>query len=59
MAGQKQVCDMKAGKRMTVAQSNEHLRVGNSSAWNANRAGNLDPTRSHLNFEIGKGGVVI
>lgn len=57
MTGQKQVCDMKAGKRMTVAQSNEHLRVGNSSAWNANRAGNLDPTRSHLNFEIGKGGV--
>ena len=58
MAGQKQVCDIRAGKRMTVAQSNEHLRVGNSSAWNANRAGNLDPTRSHLNFEIGKGGVV-
>ena len=58
MAGQKQVCDIRAGKRMTVAQSNEHLRIGNSSAWNANRAGNLDPTRSHLNFEIGKGGVV-
>ncbi len=55
---QKQVCDIRAGKRMTVAQSNEHLRVGNSSAWNANRAGTLDPTRSHLNFEIGKGGVV-
>ena len=58
MAGQKQVCDIRAGKRMTVAQSNEHLRVGNSSAWNANRAGTLDPTRTHLNFEIGKGGIV-
>lgn len=58
MAGQKQVCDIRAGKRMTIAQSNEHLRIGNSSAWNANRAGNLDPTRSHLNFEIGKGGIV-
>lgn len=58
MAGQKQVCDIRAGKRMTVAQSNEHLRVGNSTAWNANRAGTLDPTRSHLNFEIGPGGVV-
>lgn len=58
MAGQKQVCDIRAGKRMTVAQSNEHLRVGDSSAWNANRAGTLDPTRTHLNFEIGKGGVV-
>jgi predicted nucleic acid-binding Zn-ribbon protein len=58
MEGQKQVCDMKAGKRMSVGQSNEHLRIGDLSAWNANRAGNLDPTRTHLNFEIGKGGVV-
>ncbi len=49
---------MKAGKRMTIAQSNEHLRVGDISAFNANRAGNLDPTRTRLNFEIGKGGVV-
>ncbi len=55
---QKQVCDIRAGKRMTIAQSNEHLRVGDMSAFNANRAGNLDPTRTHLNFEIGKGGVV-
>lgn len=55
---QKQVCDTKAGKRMTIAQSNEHLRVGDISAFNANRAGNLDPTRTRLNFEIGKGGVV-
>jgi predicted nucleic acid-binding Zn-ribbon protein len=58
MAGQKQVCDIRAGKRMTVAQSNEHLRIGKSSAWKANIAGNLDETRSHLNFEIGRGGVV-
>lgn len=58
MEGQKQVCDMRAGKRMSVGQSNEHLRIGDSSAWMANRAGNLDPTRAHLNFEIGKGGVV-
>ena len=43
---------------MTIAQSNEHLRVGDISAFNANRAGNLDPTRTRLNFEIGKGGVV-
>lgn len=49
---------MRAGKRMTVAQSNEHLRVGNSSAWKANVAGTLDPTRTHLNFEIGRGGVI-
>jgi len=43
---------------MTIAQSNEHLRVGDISAFNANRAGNLDLTRTRLNFEIGKGGVV-
>ena len=55
---QKQVCDIRAGKRMTIAQSNEHLRVGDISAFNAKRAGNLDPTRTRLNFEIGKGGVV-
>ena len=55
---QKQVCDIRAGKRMTIAQSNEHLRIGDISAFNANRAGNLDPTRTRLNFEIGKGGVV-
>ena len=55
---QKQVCDIKAGKKMTIAQSNEHLRIGDISAFNANRAGNLDPTRTRLNFEIGKGGVV-
>ena len=58
MKEQKQVCDIRPGKRMTVAQSNEHLRIGNSSAWNAKRAGMLDPTRTHLNFEIGKGGMV-
>ncbi len=55
---QKQVCDIQAGKRMTTAQSNEHLRVGDQSAFNAKRAGNLDPTRTRLNFEIGKGGIV-
>lgn len=55
---QKQVCDIQAGKRMTVAQSNEHLRIGHLTAFNAHQAGNLDPTRTHLNFEIGKGGVV-
>ena len=58
MAGQKQVIDMKAGKRMSVAQSNEHLRVGADSAKAAKVAGTYDETRTHLNFEIGKGGVV-
>ena len=56
--GQKQVFDMRAGKRMTVAQSNEHLRVGADTAKTAKIAGTYDGTRTHLNFEIGKGGVV-
>ena len=55
---QKQVCDIRAGKRMSAGQSNEHLRIGESSAWNAKRAGMLDPSRTHLNFEIGRGGIV-
>ncbi|MBO5616663.1 MAG: plasmid recombination protein [Prevotella sp.] len=58
MAGQKQVIDMKAGKRMSVAQSNEHLRVGADSAKAAKVAGTFDQTRTHLNFEIGKGGTI-
>ena len=29
----KQVCDLRAGKGITVAQSNEHLRVGQQNAY--------------------------
>ena len=52
---QKQVCDIRAGKGMSVAQSNEHLRIASKGAYESNVAGTLDPTRSALNFEIGKG----
>ena len=55
---QKQVCDIRAGKGMSVAQSNEHLRIASKGAYESNVAGTLDPTRSALNFEIGKGGEV-
>ena len=55
---QKQVCDIRAGKGMSVAQSNEHLRIASKGAYESNVAGTLDPTRSALNFEIGKGGVI-
>lgn len=48
----KQVCDIKAGKGMSIAQSNEHLRVGAENAYKHNIAGTYDPTREHLNFEI-------
>ena len=58
MKPQKQVCDIRPNKRMNIALSNEQLRVGDSSAWNAKIAGNLDPTRTRLNFEVTKGGIV-
>ena len=47
---------MRAGKRMPVALSNENLRIGAGRAWSANVAGTLDPTRTRLDFEVGKGG---
>lgn len=58
MARQSQVIDLRAGKGMTVAQSNEHLRVAKDGAYSQNISVNFDPSREHLNFEITKGGVV-
>lgn len=59
MAGtQKQVCDIRGGKGMTIAQSNEHLRVGAQNAYTKKVAGTMDLTRDKLNFEIGRGGMV-
>ena len=55
---QKQVCDIRASKGMTIAQSNEHLRNGQENAYLKKVSGTMDPTRTRLNFEIGKGGVV-
>ena len=55
---QKQVCDIRAGKGITIAQSNEHLRNGQQYAYNNKVSGNMDPTRVHLNFEVGKGGII-
>ncbi len=54
----KQVCDIQAGKGMSVNQSNEHLRVGHENAYAKKITGTMDPTREHLNFEIGREGVV-
>lgn len=52
---QKQSIDMRGGKRMPVALSNENLRIGAGKAWSAKVAGTLDPTRTRLDFEVGKG----
>lgn len=55
----KQVIDIKAGKGITVAQSNEHQRRWNEKDWKIRiDKGNYDPTREHLNFEIVKGGKI-
>ena len=55
---QKQVCDIRAGKGMSIAQSNEHLRVGQENAYLKKISGTMDPTREHLNFEVGPGGSI-
>lgn len=58
MSGAKNVIDMRPGKGFTTSQSNEHLRrladkdAARKAQWN------YDPSREHLNFEIGRGGVV-
>ena len=58
MSGAKNVIDMSPGKGFTTSQSNEHLRrladreAAKKAQWN------YDPSREHLNFEIGRGGVV-
>lgn len=54
----KQVLDVHAGKDMTVAQSNEHLRVAARGAYVSRLSNNFDPTREKLNFEIKRGGVI-
>ena len=55
----KQVLDIRAGKgNMSIAQSNEHLRVGSENAFKARLSENYNPTREHLDFEIKEGGVI-
>ena len=55
---QKQSIDLRPGKSFSVALSNENLRIGENSAWNAKIAGTLDEPRSRLDFEVTKGGVI-
>lgn len=55
---QKQSLDLRPGKKFAVALSNENLRIGDDTAWAAKIAGTLDPTRTRLDFEVGKSGVI-
>ena len=58
MATNKQVCDLQAGKGFSAGQSREHLRNYRVTDPDMKKFGYFDPTREHLNFEVGKGGVV-
>ena len=55
----KQMCDLKEGKGISRGQSNEHLRNYKVMDPDAKKYGYYDPTRVRLNFEVGRGGVVM
>ena len=59
MSGPKNVIDMRPGKGFTTSQSNEHLRRMADKESAKKAQWNYDPSRERLNFEIGKGGVVM
>ena len=58
MAGAKNVIDMRASKGFSPSQGNEHLRRLDDCERAQKARWNYDPSREHLNFEIGKGRVV-
>lgn len=51
--------DIKPQKGMSRSQSNEHLRNFSEGAYRRKVSGNFDPTREHLNFEVGRGGKIL
>jgi len=55
----KQVCDLKASAGITRGQSTEFLRAYNITDPEAKKYGYYDPTRSDLNFEVTKGGMIV
>lgn len=55
----KQMCDLKEGKGISRGQSTEHLRNYKVMDPDAKKFGYYDPTRQNLNFEVGRGGVVM
>lgn len=55
----KNVIDMRASKGFSPSQSNEHLRCLSDCERAQKARWNYDPSREHLNFEIGKGGMLM
>ena len=58
MSGAKNVIDMRPSKGFSPSQDNEHLRRLDDCERAQKARWNYDPSREHLNFEVGKGGVV-
>ena len=58
MSGAKNVIDMSPSKGFSSSQGNEHLRRLDDCERAQKARWNYDPSREHLNFEVGKGGVV-
>lgn len=51
--------DFRPSKGISTSQSNEHLRRWTEKGWDsALNAGNYDPTRERLNFEVVSGGKI-
>lgn len=55
----KQVCDLRPSKGITAGESNEFLRNYKTYDASLKTFGFFDPTREHLNFEVGKGGKIV
>ena len=58
MSGAKNVIDMRPSKGFSPSQGNGHLRRLDDCERAQKVRWNYDPSREHLNFEVGKGGVV-
>ena len=58
MSGAKNVIDMRPSKGLSTSQGNEHLRRLDDCERAQKARWNYDPSREHLNFEVGKGEVV-
>lgn len=58
MSGAKNVIDMRPSKGFSPSQGNEHLRRLDDCERAQKVRWNYEPSREHLNFEVGKGGVV-
>ena len=55
----KGVFDLRPSAGISSGQSTEHLRKYKVTDPDMKKYGYYDPTREHLNFEVGRGGVIM